>query len=276
MGISVVRRILQEAGYSLQANRKKQEGGTHPDRDKQFHHISQRKENYKKSKDPHISIDAKKKELIGNFKNTGQEWQPKGQPTEVEVYDFLPKGGVKAVPFGIYDMANNRGFVNVGISADTAIFAGKSIFKWWENEGKQAYSHAKRLLIIADGGGSNGSRVRLWKVILQDLANKIDIPVEMCHFPPGTSKWNPIEHRLWAPISKNWRGQPLESLEIIQERISHTTTTTGLKVSCHLDKEEYKRGIKISKRRFAKLNIRRDEFHGEWNYVLFPKSSKKK
>jgi transposase len=275
VGISVVRRILREVGYSLQANRKKHEGGHHPDRDKQFHHIARRKDDYKKTKDPHISIDAKKKELIGNFKNIGQEWRPKGQPTEVEVYDFLLKGGIKAVPFGIYDMGENRGFVNVGISADTSVFAGRSVLKWWEVEGRRAYPDAKRLLIIADGGGSNGSRVRLWKVLLQELADRIGIPIEMCHFPPGTSKWNPIEHRLWAPISKNWRGQPLESLEGMQERISHTTTTTGLKVSCQLDVEEYKRGIKISKQRFAKLHIKREEFHGEWNYTVSPRGEKK-
>jgi hypothetical protein len=271
LSVSVVRRILREEGFSLQRNRKNKEGGDHPDRDKQFNYIKQRREDYRKTGDPSISIDAKKKEPIGNFLNDGREWHPKGKPTEVEVYDFLPKDGVKAVPYGIYDMAQNRGFVKVGISADTAVFAGRSILSWWEEEGKEAYPYANRLLIIADGGGSNGSRVRLWKVILQELADKIGIPIEMCHLPPRTSKWNPIEHRLWGPISMNWRGQPLHSLEVMQERISHTTTTTGLKVSCSLDRREYKRGIKISKRRFAKLWIKRNEFHGDWNYTVFPR-----
>ena len=179
------------------------------------------------------------------------------------------------MPYGIYDITNKHGFVNVGISADTAVFAGKSILKWWEEEGKQAYPKAKRLLILADGGGSNGSRVRLWKVILQELADKLGIPINMCHFPPGTSKWNPIEHMLFSAISKNWRGRPLRTLEHVVELISHTTSTNGLSVSCRLDPTEYKRGIKISDKRMDKLWIKWAKFHGEWNYTLFPRGERK-
>jgi len=271
---SVIRRILHEEGYSLQANRKTREGGKHPDRDKQFNNIAQKKKEYMRTKDPVISIDAKKKELIGNFRNNGREWHPKGNPPQVEVYDFRPKNGVKATPYGIYDIANNRGFVNIGTSADTAVFAGKSILKWWQNEGKCAYPNARRLLMLADGGGSNSSRSRLWKVILQELADKMGIPIQMCHYPPGTSKWNPIEHRLFGPISLNWRGVPLDSLERIRNLISHTRTSKGLKVSCRLDEKVYERRIKISDRRMSRLHIERDEFHGEWNYTLFPRDEK--
>jgi transposase len=271
VSVSVVRRILHEEGFSLQANRKTREGGNHPDRDKQFYFIAETKNLTLGDGDPVISIDAKKKELIGNYKNQGQEWHPKGQPTPVQVYDFPQKDGYKAVPYGIYDIAKNKGFVNIGVSADTAVFAGKSILKWWEEVGKFDYPNATRLLILADGGGSNSSRTRLWKVILQELADKLRIPITVCHYPPGTSKWNPIEHRLWAPISLNWREQPLESLEIIKELISHTTTTKGLEVTCQLDMEKYKRGIKISDRWMTRLWIKREKFRGNWNYTMFPR-----
>lgn len=271
---SVIRRILREDGYSLQANRKTREGGNHPDRDEQFSHIARKKKEHLKKKDPVISIDAKKKELVGNFRNNGREWHPKGRPPQVEVYDFPPKNGIKATPYGIYDIAHNRGFVNVGISADTAVFAGKSILKWWTEDGKAAYPNARSLLILADGGGSNSSRSRLWKVILQELADKLGIPVKMCHYPPGTSKWNPIEHRLFGQISQNWRGVPLESLESMINLISHTRTSKGLEVSCWLDESNYKRGIKISDGRMSRLSIKRNTFHGEWNYTLFPRGEK--
>jgi hypothetical protein len=275
VSIAVIRRILHEEGYSLQANRKTREGGDHPDRDGQFIQIADKREEFRKTNDPQISIDAKKKEIVGNFKNNGREWHPKGCPVEVEVYDFPPKDGIKATPYGVYDIANNRGFVNIGVSADTAVFAGRSILKWWEYEGRAAYPEAKRLLILADGGGSNSSRSRLWKVILQELADKIGIPIHMCHYPPGTSKWNPIEHRLFGPISQNWRGTPLKSLDLMKNLVSHTTTSKGLKVSCCLDEREYERGIKISDRRLSRLYKRPAKFHGEWNYIIFPRGETK-
>lgn len=271
VSVFVVRRILREEGYSLQSNRKVKEGGDHPDRDEQFQNIAKTTDIFMKSGDPVISIDAKKKELIGEYKNVGLEWAMKYCPTEVNVYDFPKKGGYKATPYGIYDIGNNHGFVNVGISADTSVFAGKSILKWWEEEGSIAYPNAKKLMIMADGGGSNGTRVRLWKVILQELANKIHLPITMRHFPPKTSKWNKIEHRLFGPISINWRGRPLNSLETICNLILNTTTRTGLTVTCRLDLSEYKKGIKISDKWMKKLKIKREVFHGEWNYTISPK-----
>lgn len=272
VGVSVVRRILHEEGYSLQSNRKIKEGGTHPDRDLQFQNIAQNTRNFLEKGNPVISIDAKKKELIGNYKNGGREWNPKGEPTAVQVYDFLPKDGIKAVPYGIYDIAWNRGFVNVGVSADTAVFAGRSILKWWEEEGHCLYPDATELLITADGGGSNGTRVRLWKVIVQELTNKIGIPITICHYPPGTSKWNKIEHRLFSAITMNWRGKPLRSLDEMVERISHTKNKRGLKVTCRMDLAKYQRGIRIFDNRMAGLNLVRQEFHGEWNYSMYPKT----
>jgi hypothetical protein len=275
LGVSVVSRILKEEIFNLQKNQKTKEGGNHPDRDMQFHKIDEKSNDFIEHREPLISIDGKKKELIGNFKNEGREWNPKGKPTEVEVYDYLPKDGIKAVPYGIYDVALNKGFVNLGTSADTAVFAGKSILKWWEEVGRYDYPNATRLMITADGGGSNGSRVRLWKVIVQELADKIGIPITVCHYPPGTSKWNKIEHRLFAPISLNWRGEPLETLDKMEGLIANTTNKGGLKVICRKDLNKYEKGIKISDRQLSRINIIKDEFHGEWNYVIYPRRMEK-
>ena len=271
VSVYVVRRILREEGYSLQANRKIKEGGNHPDRDKQFQNIATTMENFMDECEPVISIDAKKKELIGDYKNGGREWNPKFIPVDVNVYDFPQKGGYKGTPYVIYDVANNHGFINIGVSADTAVFAGTSILKCWEEEGRNTYPNSTKLLFTADDGGSNGTGVHLWKVILQELANRINIPITVRHYPPRTSKWNKIEHKLFGPISINWRGVPLDSLETMSYLISNTTTTKGLTVACRLDMREYKRGIKISDTRMESLNMKRDEFHGEWNYTIFPK-----
>ena len=271
ISVFVVKRLLKEEGYSLQSNRKVKEGGNHPDRDLQFQNIAKTTQNFLDCHEPVISIDAKKKELIGEFKNGGREWNPKGTPTQVNVYDFRPKGGIKAVPYGIYDIAQNSGYINLGISADTAVFAGRSILKWWKEEGNRSYPNATKLLITADGGGSNGTRVRLWKVIVQELANRLKIPITMCHYPPGTSKWNKIEHRLFSHITLNWRGVPLDSLRKMFHLISNTTTEKGLKVKCRLDLTKYEKGIKISNKMMESLNIMRQEFHGEWNYTIYPK-----
>jgi hypothetical protein len=271
----VIRRILREEHFSLQKNRKTREGGNHPDRDPQFQHIHAQIQEYQTEQEPIISIDAKKKELIGNFKNEGREWMPKGKPSDVQVYDFLDKThGIKAVPYGIYDITKNRGFVNIGTSSDTAVFAGTSILKWWEEEGKFAHPHATKLLITADGGGSNGSRNRLWKVIVQNLANKLQIPITVAHYPPGTSKWNKIEHRLFSPISANWRATPLESLELMAQLISHTHTQKGLVVSSRIDRTRYQKGIKVPDKWMSKLRMERHPFHGEWNYTIYPKLQK--
>lgn len=274
VSVFVVRRLLREEGYSLQSNRKIKEGGNHPDRDQQFQNIAKETQKFYDNHEPVISIDAKKKELIGEFKNGGQEWNPKGTPTPVNVYDFRPPNGIKAVPYGIYDIAQNRGFINLGVSADTSVFAGKSILKWWEEDGSHQYPNATKLLITADGGGSNGTRVRLWKVIVQELSNKTGIPITVCHYPPGTSKWNKIEHRLFSAITMNWRGEPLDSLEKMEYLISNTTNKKGLVVTCRIDKTEYAKGIKISNNRMKRLNIQRCDFHGEWNYTIFPKIQK--
>lgn len=271
VSIFVVRRILRQEGFSLQANRKTHEGGNHPDRDLQFHYISKKMNKFLDGHEPVISIDAKKKELIGKFKNNGREWNPKGKPYDVNVYDYLPKNGIKAVPYGIYDITHNSGFINLGISSDTAVFAGKSILKWWDEEGCNNYPKATKLLITADGGGSNGRRVRLWKVILQELANTLKLPISVCHYPPGTSKWNKIEHRLFSYISSNWRGEPLTSIGKMMNLISSTKTEQGLNVTCRFDESEYKKGIKIPENRLKKLKLSRHTFHGEWNYTIYPK-----
>lgn len=274
ISVYVVRRLLLEEGYSLQGNSKIKEGGNHPDRDQQFQYIAKETQNFFNEHEPVISIDAKKKELIGEFKNSGREWNPKETPTPVNVYDFRQKNGIKAVPYGIYDIALNRGFVNLGVSADTSVFAGKSILKWWKDEGCLNYPNATKLMITADGGGSNGTRVRLWKVIVQELANKIGIPITVCHYPPGTSKWNKIEHRLFSAITANWRAEPLDSLDKMINLISHTTNKKGLVVSCQVEMTQYAKGIKISDKRMKHIWIRRQEFHGEWNYTIYPKIKK--
>jgi len=266
----VVRQCLMELGYSLQANKKTKEGGNSPDRDAQFEHINKTAKEFAESNDPVISVDCKKKELIGEYKNNGQEWTPTKNPIEVNVYDFIDKTNGKASPYGIYDIQNNRGWVNVGTSSDTATFAVSTIRDWWEQEGSILYPSSNRLYINADGGGSNGSRNHLWKAELQQFSNESGLSIYVSHFPPGTSKWNKIEHRLFAYISKNWRAKPLTSLLVIISLIGATTTTTGLTVKAKLDEKIYLTGIKVTEQEKEKLNIVRNNFHGEWNYVIAP------
>jgi transposase len=268
----MVAELLHELGYSLPANRKSFEGKSHPDRNAQCEHINAEVQAALKSGEPVISVDAKKKELIGYFKNTGREWQPEGEPEPVRVDDFIIPELGRDTPYGIYDMARNSGWVNVGTDHDTAAFAGPSIRRWWYSMGTANYPRAERLLITADGGGSNGSRVRLWKVELQRLADETGLEVAVCHFPPGTSKWNKIEHRLFSFISQNWRGKPLVSHETIVNLIAATKTKTGMKVTCELDRSVYPSGIKISKKEMEGINLRRDAFHGEWNYTISPRT----
>jgi transposase len=262
--------VLKSNNFSLQANRKTYEGKTHPDRDQQFNYINKMVKLFQKESQPVISIDAKKKELVGNFKNSGQEWREKGSPIEVNAYDFLTEAKGKAIPYGIYDMSSNKGWVNVGVTKDTAEFAVESIRNWWYKMGIYYYPNASELLITADSGGSNGIRVKLWKRELQILASEIGMSITLCHFPPGTSKWNKIEHRLFSYISKNWRGKPLETYQIIVNLIGATKTTKGLEVVCELDSKEYKTGIKVSDKEMEQINIVRKEFHGEWNYSILP------
>jgi hypothetical protein len=266
----VVRQCLIGLGYSLQANIKTKEGGDSPDRDAQFEYINELAKRFAENNDPVISVDCKKKELIGEYKNNGQEWTPVKQPTEVNVYDFIDKTNGKASPYGIYDIQNNRAWVNVGISSDTATFAVSTISDWWENEGKILYPSSSRLYINADGGGSNGSRNHLWKSELQQFSNKSGLSISVSHFPSGTSKWNKIEHRLFAFISKNWRAKPLTSLLVIISLIRATTTTTGLTVNAKLDEKVYLTGVKVTEEEKEKLNILRHDFHGDWNYVISP------
>jgi len=266
-----VGQLLEQLGYSLQMNKKcLQVGESHVDRDAQFRHINQISREFLASGEPVISVDAKKKEYVGNFKNQGAEYHPKGKPVEVLDHDFpLPELG-KAIPYGVYDVGSNEGYVNVGISADTARFAAQSIRAWWDEMGCQKYRGASKLYITADGGGSNGRRNRLWKTSLQELANETGLEIHVSHLPPGTSKWNKIEHRLFSYISKNWRGTPLVSLAVIISLISATTTQSGLKVNCGLDEKTYEKGIKISDKELEELNITRNDLHGEWNYYISP------
>jgi len=265
-----VRQCLINLGYSLQSNKKTKEGGDSPDRDAQFLHINETAKEFAKSKDPVISVDCKKKELIGEYKNNGQEWSLAKNPTEVNVYDFIDKTNGKASPYGVYDIQNNRGWVSVGISSDTATFAVSTIRDWWEQEGIRLYPCSNRLYINADGGGSNGSRNHLWKFELQRFSNESGLSIHVSHFPPGTSKWNKIEHRLFAYISKNWRAKPLTSLLVIISLIGATTTTKGLKVTAKLDEKTYLTGLKVTEEEKEKLNIVRNNFHGEWNYIISP------
>lgn len=267
---SAVGAILRDLDYSLQSNRKVKEGSYHPDRDAQFKFINQKTKEFIASKNPVISVDTKKKENIGEFKNAGQEYHIKGNAPKVNVYDFIDKEKGKAAPYGIYDICKNIGWVSVGISSDTAEFAVNSIRSWWNDMGKDIYANASELYINADGGGSNGSRVRLWKLELQKLANEIGKPICVSHFPPGTSKWNKIEHKMFSFISQNWRGKPLVDTTTIVQLIGNTKTTTGLKISAILDNNVYKKGIQVSDAEFAKINLERDEFHGEWNYKILP------
>ncbi len=273
MGRTLVGELLDGMGYSLQGNRKTREGDSHPDRDAQFQHINAAVNTALAEHEPVISVDTKKKELVGDFKNGGREYRPAGDPEKVRVHDFLIKELGRAVPYGVYDLAANAGWVNLGIDHDTAAFAVHSIRRWWNEIGRTRYPHARRLLITADGGGSNGSRVRLWKRELQRLANEIGIDIAVHHLPPGTSKWNKIEHRLFSYISQNWRARPLVSYRVIVDLISATTTKAGLTVLCEIDQNLYPKGIAVSDAEMAALNIARHDFHGEWNYTIAPNSS---
>ena len=262
--------LLKEMGYSLQANKKTLEGTSHIDRDAQFEHINNKVKHYQRIRQPVISVDTKKKELVGDFKNGGREICPKGKPEKVRVHDFIIKELGRASPYGVYDLTSNAGWVNVGIDNDTATFAVESIRQWWYSMGKKVYPKAKRLLITADSGGSNGYRIKLWKVELQKFANETELSIAVCHLPPGTSKWNKIEHRLFSFITQNWRGKPLVSHEVIVNLIAATTTKEGLRVECRLDTNSYPKGIKVTKEEIDRININRDYFHGEWNYTIYP------
>src|SRR5579864_2175316 len=265
---TVVGNLLRDIGYSLQANSKTREGDQHIDRDAQFRYINARATSFLIANEPVISVDTKKKELVGSFKNNGREWRPKGIPEEVKVHDFLdPKLG-RAVPYGVYDINNNVGWVSVGTDHDTACFAVNAIRRWWKMMGKRRHPQARRLMITADGGGSNGYRVRLWKTELQRLANDLRLPITVCHMPPGTSKWNKIEHRLFSFITINWRGKPLRSYRTIVQLIAATTTETGLTVRAELDENKYPKGVKISDAELAAVNLQRHTFHGDWNYTI--------
>lgn len=263
--------LLKAAGYSLQANRKTREGSSHEDRNAQFEHINRRVLAFQKQGEPVVSIDTKKKELVGEFKNPGQEWEPQGQPVEVKVHDFPEKKLGKAIPYGVYDLASNEGWVSVGIDHDTAQFATASVRRWWQQMGAGRFPRATKLMITADGGGSNGSRNRLWKIALQALADELDLRLEICHFPPGTSKWNKIEHRLFSFITKNWRGRPLTSYQVIVNLIAHTTTKAGLVVRAALDTSHYETGIVVSDEELSRVKIVPATFHGEWNYGIHPR-----
>lgn len=269
-----VAELLHQMDYSLQANQKTLEGSQHADRDEQFEYINRKARRYLKQGEPVISVDTKKKELVGDFKNPGREWQRKGQPEAVRVHDFEirePEKG-KVAPYGVYDLGRNVGWVSVGVDHDTAAFAVESIRRWWRWMGRPNYAKATRLLITADSGGSNGARVRLWKWELQKLADETGLEISVCHFPPGTSKWNKIEHRLFSFISQNWRGRPLISHEVIINLIAGTTTAAGLRVKSKLDTNAYPAGLKVSDQQMAELQLRRDKFHGDWNYRLLPRS----
>jgi Rhodopirellula transposase DDE domain len=272
---STVGRLLKAAGYSLQSNRKTKEGGNHPDRNAQFEHINSVVLAFQRRSQPVISVDAKKKELVGEFKNNGREWHPKGEPEEVLVHDFMDKKLGKAIPYGVYDVTENQGWVSVGIDHDTAHFATEAIRRWWKKMGSKRHQGAKKLLITADGGGSNGSRCRLWKLALQDLADRLEMPIHVCHFPPGTSKWNKIEHRMFCHITQNWRGRPLISHEVIINLIANTATSKGLKIKAELDPKTYPTGIKVSDEELATVHLKPSRFHGDWNYVILPSRRKK-
>jgi len=268
----LVRKLLHEMGYSLQAVRKTREGSEHPDRDAQFHHINDTVAAYRKRDQPVISVDTKKKELVGDFKNAGREWQPEGEPETARVHDFLIPELGKVNPYGVYDPTRNEGWVNVGTDHDTAAFAVESIRGWWRSMGRKAYPQASELLITADGGGSNSSRSRLWKLELQKLADETGLSIAVRHFPPGTSKWNKVEHQLFSHITQNWRGRPLESHEVIVNLIANTTTKAGLKVHARLDETAYATGVKVSDQELQTVQIERCEFHGDWNYAIHPKN----
>jgi Rhodopirellula transposase DDE domain len=271
VGYRTVAALLGDLGYSLQSDRKAREGASHPDRNAQFEHINDQVRRFQRRGQPVVSVDTKKKELVGDFKNSGREYQPQGRPEEVRVHDFPDKELGKAIPYGIYDMTANQGWVSVGIDHDTARFATESLRRWWCNMGSKVYPKAKRLLITADSGGSNGSRVRLWKLAVQELADATGLRVKVCHFPPGTSKWNKIEHRMFCHITENWRGRPLRSLGVIVNLIGSTRTKAGLRIEAGLDTGSYPKGIEVSDEEMAGLRIKGDDFHGEWNYTISPR-----
>jgi hypothetical protein len=264
--------LLREMDYSLQANRKLREGESHPDRNAQFEYVTARTQEFLGRGQPIVSIDTKKKELVGKFKNPGREWQPEGSPEAVGMHDFLDPELGKAIPYGVFDPASNSGWVSVGIDHDTAAFAVESVRRWWRQMGSKVYPQAAELLITADAGGSNGYRARWWKVQLQGLADELGLQISVCHFPPGTSKWNKIEHRMFCHITENWRGRPLVSHEVIVNLISNTTTTKGLRIQACLDTNSYPTGIKVTDQQMADLRIKPADFHGEWNYTISPRS----
>ncbi len=268
-----VAQLLGTQGYSLQGNRKTEEGSDHPDRDAQFRHINTQVKRALARGTPVISVDTKKKELVGNYANGGQQWLPAKTPVLVQGHDFPQPEVPRAYPYGIYDLGHNTGFVNVGTDHDTAAFAVASIRGWWRHEGRSLYPDAEALLITADGGGSNGSRLRLWKLELQKFADETNLAISVCHFPPGTSKWNKVEHRLFSFISSNWRGEPLRDYETIVRLISRTTTATGLKVTCRLDRRKYPTGRQVTKEDMTRVNLHRNKFHGDWNYTVRPRAS---
>ena len=266
-----VAQLLHDQGYSLQGNRKTEEGADHPDRDAQFRHINTRVKRALAARTPVISVDTKKKELIGNYANKGTQWLKKSGAPQVNGHDFPDPSVPRAHPYGIYELTRNTGFVNVGTDHDTATFAVASIRAWWRAQGQRAYPKARRLLITADAGGSNGSRLRLWKWELQRWADELRLPISVCHFPPGTSKWNKVEHRLFSFITSNWRGEPLVDYATVVNLIARTTTTTGLKVSCRLDRRRYPIGRKVSDEEWVQIDLRPDDFHGDWNYTIWPR-----
>jgi Rhodopirellula transposase DDE domain len=266
-----VNRLLHDLGYSLQSNRKTLEGSTHPDRDAQFKYINRRANAFQKQSQPVISVDTKKKALVGQFRHGGREWSPQGQPEEVEIHDFPSKTLGKVIPYGVYDEATNTGWVSVGVDHDTAEFAVETVRRWWRHMGSHTYPKAKRLLITADGGGSNGSRCRWWKVELQRLADETGLRISVCHVPPGTSKWNQIEHRMFCHITENWRGRPLVSREVVVNLIGHTTTTKGLVIQSVLDDHSYPTGREVTAEQMERLALKQEKFHGEWNYTLHPR-----
>lgn len=270
VSVSTVGRLLIAAGYSLQSNRKTREGAAHPDRNAQFEHINTTVHAFQQRGQPSISVDTKKKELVGEFRNGGREWQPHGEPVEVLIHDFMDKDLGKAIPYGVYDLTANQGWVSVGIDHDTARFATEAIWRWWRTMGRTCHGPAAELLITADGGGSNGSRCRLWKVALQDLTNRLGFPIQVCHFPPGTSKWNKIEHRMFCHITQNWRGQPLLSHDVILNLIAATCTQQGLRIQAELDSSLYPTGIKVTDDELAAVNLNPATFHGDWNYRILP------